>query len=198
MCREEAELLEREFPCRFTIFDVPEDHEYLYDRQAQILLQGKDFRHHRNSLNRLRQKYEPETDEITVGNLNAAAVVLQHARENRTVTDGTLCSVSAEQTILENWDKLGVNGVIVYTNGKPSAIAVGYLISEQVYDICLCRQAISDPDIAVYARHQLFMRIPQTVRLINAEEDLGLEGLRSLKQGMRPIGLLKMFEGVIR
>ncbi|MBR4961695.1 MAG: DUF2156 domain-containing protein [Clostridia bacterium] len=197
MRREDVELLEREFPRCFTVKAAPEDDEYLYDREAQILLQGKDFRHHRNSLNRLQQKYEPETYEITVGNLDAAAVVLEHVRESRTETDG-YCSVSAEQMILEYWDKLGMNGVIVYINGNPAAITAGYRISEQIYDICLCHQVLKDPNIAVYARHQLFMRLPQTVRLINAEEDLGLEGLRCLKQGMRPIGLIEMFEGVSR
>ena len=76
------------------------------------------------------------------------------------------------------------------------AIAAGYLISDSMYDISVCQQSLCDPDIAVYARHQLFSRLPETIRLINAEEDLGIEGLRSLKQGMRPVGLLKMFEGV--
>jgi hypothetical protein len=89
-----------------------------------------------------------------------------------------------------------MNGIIVYTDGMPAAIAAGYLLSDQVYDISLCRHSLRDPDIAVFVRQHLFMGIPHTVRYINAEEDLGLEGLRSLKQGMRPIGLLEMFEGV--
>ena len=78
----------------------------------------------------------------------------------------------------------------------PAAIAAGYFISESMYDISVCRQALNDPDAAVYARHQLFSRLPKTIRLINAEEDLGLEGLRILKRGMRPVSLLTMFEGV--
>ena len=78
----------------------------------------------------------------------------------------------------------------------PAAIAVGYFISDRMYDISVCRQSLNDPDVAVYARHQLFSRLPRTIRLINAEEDLGLEGLRVLKQGMRPVSLLTMFEGV--
>ena len=62
----------------------------------------------------------------------------------------------------------------------------------QQRDLTIC----GDPDIAVYARHQLFKELPETVEQINAEEDLGLEGLRKLKQGMRPVELLNMFEGV--
>ena len=198
MRQEDVELLSRVFPDRFTVNAVPEDDEYLYDREEQILLQGKDFRHQRNSLNRLKRKYELKVCEISAENLDAVAFVLERAREKRSETAGTLCSLSTDRTVLENWDKLGMNGVIVYADGKPAAITAGYLISDQMYDISLCRQAFSDPDIAVYVRHQLFMGIPQTVRLINAEEDLGQEGLRSLKQGMRPVGLLRMFEGVSR
>ena len=198
MRQEDVKLLERVFPGRFTVTAIPEDDEYLYDREEQSLLQGKNFRHQRNSLNRLMQNYALEIREISTENLDDAAFVLEHARESSTESIGTLSTLSVERTILENWDNLKMNGIIVYADGKPAAIAAGYLISEQMYDISVCRQVLSDPDIAVYARHQLFLGIPETVRLINAEEDLGLEGLRNLKQGMRPVGQIKMFEGVSR
>lgn len=196
MRQEDKELLKRAFPEHFIITPVAEDDEYLYDREEQILLQGKNFRHHRNSLNRLKQKYALEIRDISAENLDDAAYVLTHARENSPESTGAFSMLSTERRILENWDNLNMNGIIVYADGIPAAIAAGYLLSDQVYDISLCRQSLSDPDIAVFVRQHLFMGIPHTVRYINAEEDLGLEGLRSLKQGMRPIGLLEMFEGV--
>lgn len=196
MRNEDVALLQREFPDRFTVTATPQDDEYIYDREAQILLQGKDFRHHRNSLNHLKQKYVVEAKEITAENLDAAAYVLDHARKTREESADSLSMLSTERAILSHWDELGMNGVIAYADGAPAAIAAGYLISNQVYDISVCRQALNDPDIAVYVRHQLFSSLPPTVKLINAEEDLGIEGLRTLKQGMRPIALLAMFEGV--
>lgn len=196
MRNEDVQLLSRAFPCRFSVCAAPEDDEYLYDRAEQIRLQGKPFRHHRNSLNRLAQKYAVETRQITSDDLDAAACVLLNAPENGGESAGTLCARSAEQMLLQNWDTLGVSGVIAYADGHPAAIAAGGMISDRVYDICLCRQAISDPDIAVYVRHQLFSQLPETVWRINAEEDLGIDGLRKLKQGMRPVELLNMFEGV--
>ena len=189
-------MLNREFPNRFSLVATPDDDEYLYDREQQILLQGKKFRHHRNSLNRLMKKYQIETIEITSENLEQMKVVLDRARENGMENVGTLSTRSTEKIILEQWDTLNMNGVIVYADGMPTAIAAGYFISDSMYDISVCRQALNDPDTAVYARHQLFSRLPKTIRLINAEEDLGLEGLRILKQGMRPVSLLTMFEGV--
>ena len=196
MRTEDAQMLNREFPNRFSLVATPDDDEYLYDREQQLLLQGKEFRHHRNSLNRLMKKYQIETIEITSENLEQAKMVLDRARENGMENIGILSTRSTERIILEHWDALNMNGVIVYAGGMPAAIAAGYFISDSMYDISVCRQAINDPDIAVYARHQLFSRLPQTIRLINAEEDLGLEGLRILKRGMRPVSLLTMFEGV--
>ena len=196
MRTEDAEMLNREFPNRFSLVAAPDDDEYLYDREQQLLLQGKEFRHHRNSLNRLLKKYQIDTIELTSENLEQAKAVLDRARENGTKNIETLSTRSTERIILEHWDALNMNGVIVYADGMPAAIAAGYFISDSMYDISVCRQAINDPDTAVYARHQLFSRLPKTIRLINAEEDLGLEGLRVLKQGMRPVSLLTMFEGV--
>ena len=196
MREEDAELLNREFCGRFSLTFAPNDDEYLYDREQQLLLQGKEFRHHRNSLNRLNKKYDIITTEIASENLEQAEVVLNQSRGNGAEAGDQISTLSKDRMILEHWDQLNMNGVIVYADGKPAAIAAGYLISDSVYDISVCQQSLCDPDIAVYARHQLFSRLPETIRLINAEEDLGLEGLRSLKQGMRPVGLLKMFEGV--
>ena len=47
--------------------------------------------------------------------------------------------------------------------------------------------------IDVYKR-----QLPERYTCINAEEDLGLEGLRNLKQNMRPTGMNRMFEGEVR
>ena len=193
---EDAEILNREFPNRFSTVAAPDDNEYLYDKEEQVLLQGKEFRHHRNSLNRLKDKYEIVIKEITSKNLGQAAVVLDHARENSAESIGILSTLSTDRMILEHWEALNMNGVIVYADGMPAAIAAGYLISDSTYDISVCRQALSDPDIAVYTRHELFSRLPEPIRYINAEEDLGIEGLRILKQGMKPVELLRMFEGV--
>lgn len=196
MRREDVQLLDRAFPGRFRICAAPDDDEYLYDRAEQIRVQGKAFLHHRNSLNRLKRKYVIETRAVSAENLDAAADVLKHAREIRGECADGLSTVSTEQMILDHWNELDMNGMIVYADGKPAAIVAGYLLSDRVYDISVCRKAINDPDLAVYARYQLFKELPETVEQINAEEDLGLEGLRKLKQGMRPVELLNMFEGV--
>ena len=198
MRTEDAEMLNRELPECFSLVAVPEDDEYLYDKEQQILLKGKEFRHQRNSLNRLKKKHELVTENITPGNLDKVALVFDKTRENRKENASALSTLSTERLVLENWDNLNMNGVIVYADGMPCAIAAGYMISVNTYDVSVCFQAIGDSDASVYARHQLFSRLPKEVTLINAEEDLGLEGLRILKQGMQPVGLLTMFEGVSR
>lgn len=194
--REDTQLLEALFPGRFAFTEVPEDGEYLYDRQAQTLLQGKDFRHHRNSLNRLQQTFRLEVRELAPENLADAARVIDLASREQAIAANGFSADSAEQALLDNWSWLGIGGILVYADGQPAAVAAGYPLSQRTYDISLCCQCRSDPAFAVYARHQLFSRLPEHITVINAEEDLGLEGLRSLKQGMRPTELLTMFEGV--
>jgi hypothetical protein len=149
MRTEDAQMLNREFPNLFSLVATPDDDEYLYDREQQLLLQGKEFRHHRNSLNRLMKKYQIETIEITSENLEQAKVVLDRARENGMENVGTLSTRSTEKIILEHWDALNMNGVIVYADGMPAAIAAGYFISDSMYDISVCRQQCSKEAIDV-------------------------------------------------
>ena len=52
--------------------------------------------------------------------------------------------------------------------------------------------------LSAYARGELLRILPDRYTCINAEEDLGLDGLRNLKQNMRPTGMNRMFEGEVR
>lgn len=64
-----------------------------------------------------------------------------------------------------------------------------------MFDISLGKQSCYITGMAEYTRHALCSFLPEKYSLVNGEEDLGIEGLRRMKQRMRPVGLLRMYEG---
>ena len=190
----EAQALEDWFPGRFAIQRAPEDDEYLYDRAEQLELKGKAFRHQRNDLHRVREQGGLRVSPITPENLVRCAQVLRGWRARpHSRGSGGLMDVTAGDTLLRQFGPLGISGVLVENERGPAAVAAGYPLTERVYDLCVCKQITPHPETATLARYALLQSLGEAIREINAEEDLGLAGLRGLKEGMRPSRKIEMY-----
>lgn len=190
--------VERLMPGAFAFARTPADDEYLYDPGQQLALRGRAFRHQRNALHRVE----------ALGTVRCRALDDQTLASAREVVDTWCCQshhavdglvgADAARRLLDIFDdRLQGVGVVVYEQERPAALAAGYSLTEDCFDLALCIQPGQGSDLAVYARHQLFARLAGRWHTVNAEEDLGLAGLRTLKQKMVPSGLLEMYEGTL-
>ena len=101
----------------------------------------------------------------------------------------------ASVTMLTYWEELEGAGILVRVDGAPGAVMAGYPIGKNMFDISLGKQSCYITGMSEYTRHALCSFLPEKYSLVNGEEDLGIEGLRRMKQRMRPVGLLRMYEG---
>lgn len=101
------------------------------------------------------------------------------AGENRAV----LCA-------LEHFDALGLSGLVIRLDGQVAAFSYGSPLGSRVFDIIAQK---ADPTVR-YLYRVLFQEFVKAYCLpfeyVNAEEDLGLPGLRALKMTYRPALLL--------
>lgn len=195
MREQDAAFLEQEFPGRFLIRECESDSEYLYDRWQQQELKGKKFSGQRNHINRIRADYELRAEKLDEGNLQEALEV-NRFWERRSLEEAGLKDEQAGSFLLKNFGSLEASGVLVRVNGRPYAIAAGYPLCEDTFDLALIKQVECLTGLSVYTRNQLIRQLPEQYKWINAEEDLGVEGLRTMKKQMKPIGLLKMYQGI--
>lgn len=192
MREQDTAFLVREFPGRFLIRECEEDSEYLYDRWQQQDLIGKKFSGQRNHINRIKADYELCAEELNEYSLQDALKVNQ-CWERRSSQEAGLRDEQAGEILIEKRESLGVLGVLVRVDGKPYAIAAGYPLCEDMFDLALVKQVECLTGLSVYTRNQLIRLLPEKYKWINAEEDLGVEGLRIMKKQMKPAGLLKMY-----
>lgn len=190
--RQDVALLDAALPGLFTARRAPEDDEYLYRRDALAALRGRAYRSQRTALNHLRRTMAPVCRPLDARTLADAAAVLDAARQ-RPAQPGAHALTDAGADCLADHMAVGAAGLVVYAAGRPAAVAAGYPLSGTAFDISLCRLAVPAPDLAVYARTMLYRSLPPACTVINAEEDLGLPGLRTLKQVMNPYGKIEMF-----
>lgn len=192
MRKQDAAFLTREFPGRFLIRECEDDSEYLYDRWQQQELKGKKFAGQRNHINRIRADYELSVEKLDKHNLQDALKVNQ-CWERHSLQETGFRDEQAGGILLENQDALDVLGILVRVDDRPYAVAAGYPLCEDVFDLALVKQVECLTGLSVYARNQLVRLLPEKYKWINAEEDLGVEGLRTMKKQMKPTEILKMY-----
>lgn len=197
-CSEDVDFVEQYLPGIYHFSHTPQDDEYLYDRRQQIETAGKAFRHQRNALNRIKNLPSLSVRPLCGETLaDALSVLTTWSQKSHNMATGGLIGFQALEVLLRSYDLLSVSGVVVYNRDVPCAFAAGYSLSADCFDLSACIQSIGNSDFSIFARHSLLQRLPERLRIVNAEEDLGLIGLRTVKQGMTPCQIIHTYEGKI-
>lgn len=192
MREEDVTLLNELCPGRFEIEEYPGDDEYLYSVAEQIELKGKKLRTVRNHISRVQRDHELRYEPISEENLDKVQAV-SDAWVRKSTENASLMDVTASDYLLDNRVELDVSGVLVYVDEEPYAIVAGYPLSDRCFDMAMAKQVDTLSGLTTYAKYAMYNVLPEHYEIVNAEEDLGISGLRTMKQQMGPIGKNLMF-----
>lgn len=191
--REDVELLDRHFSGRFRIVRADDSSEYLFDRKEYVALPGEKNRSIRWSINHLKRHHDLRTVRLDPDNLNDARAVFSAWKPHHAGA-GYAFDRTTAALLFDHYAQLDVTGVMVYMDGGPKAVAIGFPLSESVFDIAFSKAPVRETGILHYARRMLVKELPDRFTVINGEEDLGIPGLRRAKRLEHPIGMIEMFE----
>lgn len=169
-----------------------DNEDYLYTREALATLAGKALHKKRNLANGFESAYTWEVKPLDETNAADAADVLEQwlaARADGTAGDYEQCVQALEMLTVTNF-----KGWMVYVEGKPVAWALGeYLASGSVFLVHFEKGVDSYRGVYQFVNRATARALPETVRFINREQDLGDEGLRQAKMTYRPESLVKKY-----
>lgn len=189
--QEDVIFCQGQFP-QMQIEESEADTEYIYNRKEQECLVGKHFHAQKNHINRIKRDYALECKILDDDTLDDALEINRSWHGNEIGEDGLKDEYAGEQ-LLVNWKELGIIGVVIYVNDVPYALDAGYSLGQETFDLALAKQKEKLTGLSVFSRNQLITILPEQYSNINAEEDLGIQGLRMMKEQMRPIGKIKMY-----
>lgn len=192
MRQEDVNLLNEMCPDEYTVSASDDADEYLYSREEQIELKGKKLRTVRNHISRVKRDHELRFESISDENMDAV-IRVKDAWVRKSTEQSSLVDVTASELILDHWKELDCMGVLVYVDDEPYAIVAGFAISDDCFDMAMAKQKDTLSGITTYAKYAMYTMLPKQYSIINAEEDLGISGLRTMKEQMGPIGKNLMF-----
>lgn len=189
---EDRRFLENTYPGRFTFEDCRDEYSYLYDKDEQIAMQGKEFKNLRHQVNLGRasaQKWSFEP--LTEGNIARALVLNRRWEEGRSSTDPT--DMTAVETALRHFSRLSLWGLLFQADGKDTAYVAGCFISPKIFDISFCK--VLNPQCDCFIKWALYRALPPEVKIVDSEDDMGIIGLRTHKLLRRPKVLVRVWKG---
>ncbi len=168
--------------------------DYLYDAEALITLKGKKFAGQRNHINKFKSLYpDARFCELDVPLAREfCRDYFENFGKKTAVSDYEYAALLHQ---IDNWDAYGQVGGMLVCEGKAIALSVGEVVGDTL--IVHTEKA----DIRFAGAYPMMVQsfaaaFGQSVRYINREEDLGIEGLRTSKLSYHPVALLEKFTAV--
>lgn len=177
--------------------------DYIYDVESLAYLKGKKLSKKRNHVNGFLNSYDNwHIEEISFDNLLKCRDFLKlwYADKMASETTEGIDSLLAEKkslfNVLENYEHIMADGIVLFVGNEVIAITIGQRISENTYDVVF--EKADDKIKGAYNMiNREFARYIMTkykdVKYINRENDLNISGLRKAKMSYRPVELLKKY-----
>lgn len=195
----DKEFLEEQFPGVFTFQLVEESCEYIYSRDSFGQLQGKKNLHIRKQTNHLKKHHDLQViplrdeDETAVRHLLAQTNDRNHMRGYHAMLDDRI-----PELVLQYRKELGIGAAAFWEQGELIGVIFGFPLTEDTIDACIERHDTSIQGLCYYMQMELLKQSNLQYRYLNTEEDLGVPGLRSMKQNLHPCRMNEVWSARIK
>ncbi len=189
----DADWLEKKLPGRWRLSRYPEADEYLYDTDGHITLAGGNYANMRTQVHKVEREYVPRSAQLCDDNIHEALEIVRqwsHGHCRFSSSDLRDDRVDEEALILRK--ELGITGIVLYLDDKPVSVTAGFPLGKDLYDMAVAKSVSVAQGVPYYAKRELFRKL--SFHTINMEEDLGIPGLRRMKNGMSPIAKNEIWE----
>lgn len=193
---EDADFVNQYFPEQFLFEKKEGDGEYIYRQEEWKELKGKRFAKLRNHTKRAMRDHILECMTLEDSTIPAAAAIIKGwERSHHELGKFGMTDHEASVLLLDHWKELDLCGTLLKVDGEPYAITAGFWLSPTCFDLCIAKQKGTLSGISVYSKWIFISSLSEKAEYINAEEDMEIEGLRMMKQQMKPCGMISMYVG---
>ena len=190
LSREWREFLEKTYPDEFA-FDTPRALcDYIYRTEDLARLQGRKYQPKRNHINHFVTRNDWYAEPLSKANINDCIALNKKWLQGREVGEMEQAEQRALHRAFDNFEALGLRGLVLYANGAPAAFSYGTPINNDTFCIHIEKYDAEVQGAATMINRLMAQSLEEEFEFVNREDDLGLEGLRFAKMSYHPTILL--------
>ena len=196
--KEIVEYLGEQYPDRFEYIEERDNFDYIYDGESLRTLAGRKNHKKRNHLNSFIKEFGERTEYKTLEKSDFHDCLnLIKEWEIRKDSDGDELydDYEAVEKIFSNYDKLKESIKVggIYIDSKLQAFSIGEMINKDMAVVHVEKANADIRGLYPYINQQFLVNEFNDAKLINREEDLGIEGLRKAKLSYHPVKLVEKY-----
>ncbi|KXB37523.1 hypothetical protein HMPREF1869_00310 [Bacteroidales bacterium KA00251] len=185
-CREG---LEESFPHEFSFIWEDLSIDYIYTREKLARLAGKKLQSKRNHINKFNKLYPNHTyEEIDSSKTEEYLCFVDNwlKEENSQPSKSLQAENEMIHRILRAKEALGLLGGALRVEGKIVALTLASKINDKVVDVHVEKANVAFDGAYAKINNEFAKSLPESIELVNREEDLGIPGLRKAKRSYLP------------
>lgn len=175
--------------------------DYLYDANELRTLPGKKFQKKRNLINKFQKEYEGRWEYKTLCCVDEYFLEEflkkwfdQKLEEGAESKDTLFIEKNGVIDMLRNCDKVTYRIGAIFIDEAIEAFTIGSYNSREKMVVVSIEKGNSDiPGIYQMMNQQFLLNSYEEAKLVNREDDMGLEGLRQAKESYNPIGYARKY-----
>lgn len=191
--------LETIMPGKFDFIYKEDRSDYIYDCAELIALAGKKYHKKKTHYNNFCKAYDFRYEALSLSNASEVASAYDawfEALPNK--TDGLKNEYIGIKACLENFAKLSFMGGILRVDERIVAFSFGEMLNDECAVIHIEKGDINYNGVFQAINREFLAHEWSGAKIVNREEDLGIEGLRKAKQSYQPIYLEQKFEASLK
>ena len=169
--------------------------DYLYEAEKLMKLPGKKLHGKKNHYNSFVKEYDYEVKEI-IGEEVINGVIEATERwysENNNNDKILYYETESIKNVVQNIALFNLKGIAIYINGEVAAFSLGEKLNDKLAVIHVEKGDINYKGIYSFINRTFIEKCFSDVKIINREQDLGIEGLIKAKLSYNPFKLEKKF-----
>lgn len=197
---EDKAFLEKYYPKYFEIREEENAYEYIYGRDEYETICGGRFSNMRKQVNRLQKEHKVEAIKLSDENITMAWELLNFGFPKSDASSRHTMPLVAElaKKALLYRKELEIFGILVFVDHIAQSLLLGFPLTKDTVDGCIEYSNTSIHGLSYFGKRAFFLNSDEQYRYMNAEEDLGLPGLRMAKRHMAPICQNRVWNAVRR
>lgn len=170
--------------------------EYICKVGEYVSLDGSKFSEIRRKIRKLDKEFDISAMPISKDNLADAEDVISRWQSVGHIAgkDG-ISDDSVSEKAISDMQNLDISGVVLYADGAPVSVFAGFALTADTLDVLVGKCVPNSPKGAAHYALREYLRLcGEKFTYCNHEEDLGIEGIRYMKNSLCPISKTAIWE----
>lgn len=196
------DIIKKACPEELKYMDDRPNHDYVYLRQDLAELKGRDYHGKKNHLNYFHKNFEYEYVPLTSAMADDAMRFIDEFNKRKEVPEHEMQLLKMEEQAMEdvfrNLEQVGYLAGAILIDKKIEALSIGGRLNKNTVTVHVEKANVNFRGLYQAINQEFCKHIPEWVKYLNREEDMGIPNLRKAKLSYKPVKMVEKYIAIFK